>query len=148
MHAAGTAAGRTVLVFAESSTNDPRIVRPPSAGGIGCDAVWDDDVHHSLRVALTGDRHRYYVDYDGAADLATAMAHRWVFRGRRSIYRGRSHGRPADDVAPERFVVFTANHDHVGNTPDGARPAVRPPPAARRRGHGAAVAVHAAAVHG
>jgi maltooligosyltrehalose trehalohydrolase len=25
-------------------------------------------------------------------------------------------------VAPERFVVFTANHDHVGNTPDGARP--------------------------
>jgi maltooligosyltrehalose trehalohydrolase len=122
VHAAGADAGRTVLVTAESSANDPRLVRPPSAGGIGCDAVWNDDVHHSLRVALTGDRRGYYVDYDGVGDLADAMAHRWVFRGRRSIYRGRRHGRPADDVGPERFIVFTANHDHVGNTPDGARP--------------------------
>jgi maltooligosyltrehalose trehalohydrolase len=122
VHAAGEAAGRTVLVIAESSANDPRVVRPPSAGGLGCDAVWDDDVHHSLRVALTGDRHGYYADYDGASDLADALAHRWVFRGRRSVYRGRRHGRAADDVAPERFVVFTANHDHVGNTGDGARP--------------------------
>ncbi|MET0146874.1 MAG: malto-oligosyltrehalose trehalohydrolase [Ilumatobacteraceae bacterium] len=127
VHAAGAAAGRTVLVIAESAANDPRVVRGVDAGGFGCDAMWDDDVHHALRVALTGDRRGYYVDYDGVGDLVTAFRHRWVFRGRRSSYRGRRHGRDVDDVAPARFVVFTSNHDHVGNTPDGARPPFDPP---------------------
>jgi maltooligosyltrehalose trehalohydrolase len=122
VHAAGAAAGRAVLVIAESSDNDPRVVRPPSVGGDGYDAVWDDDLHHALRVALTGERHGYYADYGGAGDLAHVLAHRWLFDGRWSAYRGRTHGRPADDVAPARFVAFANNHDHVGNTPAGARP--------------------------
>ena len=71
----------------------PAVVRPPASGGIGFDAVWNDDVHHALRVALTGDRRGYYADYDGVADLATALAHRWLFAGRYSAYRGRRHGR-------------------------------------------------------
>jgi len=122
VHAVGAASGRSVLMIAESSDNDPRIVRAPALGGAGYDAVWDDDVHHAVRVALTGDRRGYYVDYDGAVDVATVLTHRWLFSGRYSAYRGRTHGRPADDVPAERFVVFTMNHDHVGNTPAGARP--------------------------
>ncbi len=122
VHTAGSAAGRRVLVIAESAANDPRLVRGVDAGGIGCDAMWDDDVHHALRVALTGDRRGYYADYDGVGDLVAAFRHRWVFRGRRSEYRGRRHGRDVDDVDPDHFVVFTCNHDHVGNSPDGARP--------------------------
>ncbi len=97
-------------------------MRPPQVGGLGFDAVWDDDLHHALRVALTGDRRGYYADYGGVPDLATVLAQRWLFAGRWSDYRGRTHGRPAVDVAPQRFVVFTSNHDHVGNTPAGARP--------------------------
>ena len=116
------AAGRTVLVIAESASNDPAVVRAPAVGGLGFDAVWNDDIHHALRVAMTGDRSSYYVDYDGVADLAHALAHRWVFDGRYSPYRGRHHGRSADDLPFARFVVFSANHDHVGNTPLGDRP--------------------------
>jgi maltooligosyltrehalose trehalohydrolase len=119
---AGEDAGRTVLVIAESSANDPRLVRPVEAGGLGFDAVWNDDVHHALRVALTGERRSYYEDYAGAPDLAHALADRWVFDGRYSAARGRTHGAPALDVPPERLVVFTTNHDQIGNTPDGARP--------------------------
>ena len=122
VHAAGAAAGRTVLVIAESSDNDPRLVRPVADGGLGFDAVWNDDVHHALRVALTGDRRGYYADYAGVEHLAAAFARRWVFDGRYSVARGRTHGQRADDVPFERFVVFTVNHDHIGNTPDGARP--------------------------
>ena len=122
VHDAGAAAGRAVLVIAESSDNDPRLVRAPAAGGMGCDAVWNDDVHHALRVALTGDRHGYYIDYDGVGDLAEALTHRWVLRGRRSTVRGRRHGRSADDIDCGRFVVFTGNHDQIGNTPAGDRP--------------------------
>ncbi len=114
--------GRTVVVVAESGDNDPRLVRAPSDGGIGCDAVWNDDFHHSLRVALTGDTTGYYVDYRaGAADLGEAYEHGFVLRGRRSEHRGRRHGRPAAGVEPRQLVVFAQNHDQVGNRPLGER---------------------------
>jgi maltooligosyltrehalose trehalohydrolase len=121
-HAAAAGVGRRVLVTAESAANDPRLVTPVERGGLGVDAMWNDDVHHSLRVALLEDRHGYYLDYRGADDLAAALAHRWVFRGRYSVYRRRRHGRSADHVEHRRLIVFSANHDHVGNTPDGRRP--------------------------
>ena len=122
VRSAGRRGGRTVLTFVESAANNPEHVRPRSRGGIDADAAWDDDVHHSLRVALTGDTRGYYVDYQGAADLAEAYVRRWVFTGRYSVYRERHHGRPADDVDRNHFVAFSTNHDHVGNTPNGARP--------------------------
>lgn len=121
VHAVGETSGRRVLVTAESSANDPRVVLPAARHGFGCDAVWDDDVHHALRVALTGEQHEYYADYDGVEDLADALEHRWVLRGRRSTTRGRRHGAPVDDVDHRRFIVFAQNHDHVGNTPRGER---------------------------
>ncbi len=121
VHDAARAAGRTVLVTIESSANDPRIVRGVADHGWGCDAVWDDDVHHALRVALTGERHEYYANYSGAADVAKAWERRWVYSGQYSPGFGRRHGAPADDIDHRRFVVFDTNHDHVGNTPAGAR---------------------------
>jgi maltooligosyltrehalose trehalohydrolase len=121
VHDAARAAGRTALVTIESSANDPRIVRGVADHGWGCDAVWDDDVHHALRVALTGERHEYYANYSGAADVAKAWEHRWVYSGQYSPGFGRRHGAPADDIDHERFVVFDTNHDHIGNTPAGTR---------------------------
>ena len=38
-----------------------------------------------------------------------------------SAFRGRRFGAPADDVPPERFVVFAQNHDQVGNRAFGDR---------------------------
>ncbi len=121
VHAGARSAGRTVLVTIESSANDPRIVRSEGDGGWGCDAVWNDDFHHALRVALTGDRHEYYANYAGAADVAKAWERRWVYSGQYSPGFGRRHGAPADDIDHRRFIVFDTNHDHVGNTPAGAR---------------------------
>jgi maltooligosyltrehalose trehalohydrolase len=121
VHEAAGAAGRTALVTIESSANDPRIVRSLADHGWGCDAVWNDDVHHALRVALTGDRHEYYANYRGAADLATAWDRRWVYSGQYSAGFDRRHGAPADDIDHRRFIVFDTNHDHVGNTPAGSR---------------------------
>jgi maltooligosyltrehalose trehalohydrolase len=121
VRAEGERQGRTVLVTIESSANDPVIVRSREEHGWGCDAVWDDDVHHALRVALTGDDHEYYRAYRGVADLATAWERRWVFSGEYSASFGRRHGAPADDIDHRHFVVFATNHDHVGNTPRGER---------------------------
>ncbi len=123
VHATAAAAGRTVVVTAESADNDPRLVRPAETGGIGFDAVWNDDFHHALRVALTADTGGYYTDFSaGAADLAEAYRHGFVQRGRWSDGRGRRHGRPLpSDVAPHQLVVFNQNHDQVGNRQEGER---------------------------
>jgi maltooligosyltrehalose trehalohydrolase len=121
VHATARAAGRTALVTVESSANDPRLVRSEADRGWGCDAVWDDDVHHALRVALTGDRHEYYANFSGAADVATAWDRRWVYSGQYSPGFDRRHGAPADDIDHRHFIVFDTNHDHIGNTPAGSR---------------------------
>jgi maltooligosyltrehalose trehalohydrolase len=122
------AANPRALVIAESGLNDPRVVRTPALGGWGCDAVWADDFHHALRVLLTGERDAYYAEFGTLADLAKALGRPHVHDGSYSSFRRRRFGAPADDVEPERFVVFSANHDQVGNRAFGDRlpPDVRP----------------------
>jgi maltooligosyltrehalose trehalohydrolase len=116
------------LVIAESGLNDPRVMRPRSEGGYACDAAWADDFHHALRVLLTGEKEGYYSEFGEVAQLAKAFHRPHVHDGQYSSFRGRRFGAPADDVPPERFVVFSQNHDQVGNRafgdrlPDHARP--------------------------
>jgi maltooligosyltrehalose trehalohydrolase len=116
VHAEGRRAGRVVTVVAESSANDPRLVAPAVAGGIGMDGVWNDDFHHALRVALTGEKDRYFGDYRGAGDLATALTAGFVVAGRTAPSRARRHGaRLGQALAGERLTVFAQNHDQIGN---------------------------------
>ena len=110
------------LVIAESGLNDPKVVRPPERGGWGCDAAWADDFHHALRVLLTGDRDGYYAEFGELAQLAKAYRRPHVHDGGYStLPRAAASARRADDVAPERFVVFAQNHDQVGNRALGDR---------------------------
>jgi maltooligosyltrehalose trehalohydrolase len=110
-----------VIVIAESGMNDPKVMRPAQRGGWGCDAAWADDFHHALRVLLTGDRSGYYADFGAVADLAKAFRRPHVHDGSWSEFRRRRFGAPADDLPPEAFVVFDANHDQVGNRAFGDR---------------------------
>ncbi|MBW3662869.1 MAG: malto-oligosyltrehalose trehalohydrolase [Actinobacteria bacterium] len=113
--------GRPLWLIAESDLNDPRLVRPREAGGYGLGAMWSDDLHHALHVALTGERSGYYVDFDDLSDVAYALRHGFVYDGRHSVYRQRVHGRPADDVPGSRFVGYLQNHDQIGNRARGER---------------------------
>ncbi|HWT22421.1 MAG TPA: malto-oligosyltrehalose trehalohydrolase [Solirubrobacteraceae bacterium] len=110
------------LVIAESGLNDPKVMRPRAAGGWACDAAWADDFHHALRVALTGDTEGWYGEFEDLGTLAKAFRRPHVHDGTYSTFRKRRFGAPADDVAPEAFVVFGSNHDQVGNRPFGDRP--------------------------
>src|SRR3954451_17315026 len=109
------------LVIAESGMNDPKVMRSPQVGGWGCDAAWADDFHHALRVLLTGDRDGYYAEFGEVAQLAKAFHRPHVHDGTWSSFRKRRFGAPAEDVPPERFVVFSQNHDQVGNRAYGDR---------------------------
>jgi maltooligosyltrehalose trehalohydrolase len=109
------------LVIAESGLNDPRVMRPRERGGYACDAAWSDDFHHALRTVLTDDRDGYYSDFGQVGQLAKAFHRPHVHDGGYSSFRRRRFGAPADDVPPERFVVFSQNHDQVGNRAYGDR---------------------------
>ncbi|QYG94891.1 malto-oligosyltrehalose trehalohydrolase [Iamia sp. SCSIO 61187] len=109
------------LVIAESALNDPKVIRPPELGGWGCDAQWADDLHHAVRVLATGERDGYYADFGSVADLAKALHRPYVHTGGWSPARQRRFGAPADDRPPEQFVVFTQDHDQVGNRALGDR---------------------------
>jgi maltooligosyltrehalose trehalohydrolase len=109
------------FVIAESGMNDPKVMRDVMRGGWGCDAAWADDFHHALRTLLTGDHEGYYAEFGSLTDLAKAFHRPHIHDGTYSSFRHRRFGARADDVPPERFVVFSANHDQVGNRAFGDR---------------------------
>ncbi len=107
--------GRHLHLIGESDLNDPRLLRRREQGGIALDAQWDDDFHHALHALLTGERTGYYADFGNIGHLAEAFKHGFVYSGQYSTYRQRSHGDSSRDIPTERFVVFSQNHDQVGN---------------------------------
>ena len=119
------AANPGALVIAESGLNDPKVMRPD---GWGCDAAWADDFHHALHVALTGETDGWYAEFADIGTLVKAFGRPHVHDGTYSSFRRRRFGARAGDIAPERFVVFSSNHDQVGNRAFGDRPpaATRP----------------------
>jgi maltooligosyltrehalose trehalohydrolase len=119
----GTAArlGRQVWMIAESDLNDPRVVRTVDEHGLGFDASWSDDFHHALHAVVTGERTGYYSDFGSLEQLARAIRQSYVFDGRYSQHRQRTHGRSPHDVSPDRFVAYAQTHDQVGNRAQGER---------------------------
>jgi maltooligosyltrehalose trehalohydrolase len=114
---------RRLVLIAESDLNDPRLLRSPECGGYGLDAQWSDDFHHALFTVLnTEDEDKaYYGDFGTIEKLAKALSSNFVQDGVYSTYRGRSHGRPANDISPHRFLGYIQNHDQVGNRATGDR---------------------------
>jgi maltooligosyltrehalose trehalohydrolase len=106
---------RDIYLFPESDRNDARVVTSTELGGWGHDAVWNDDFHHALHVLLTGEQVGYYQDFHGIDDLARSFREGFLYSGQFSQYRQRRHGNSSKHLPGERFVVFTQNHDQVGN---------------------------------
>jgi maltooligosyltrehalose trehalohydrolase len=125
--------GRPLDLIAESDLNDPRMVTPTAEGGLGMTAQWDDDVHHALHVALTGETSGYYADFAGGTPawpdggplsvLAKTLTGVFLHDGRVSTFRGRRWGRPVDRarVSGHRFLAYLQTHDQVGNRAMGDR---------------------------
>ncbi|MFH2201803.1 MAG: malto-oligosyltrehalose trehalohydrolase [Elusimicrobiota bacterium] len=112
---------RLVYTLAETQANDSRFVRPREMGGLGLDAQWSFDFHHSLHALLTGEDAGYYADYGRTADLAKAFREGFVYTGQHSRYWRRRHGSPAEHISARKLIVYAQNHDETGNRPGGER---------------------------
>ncbi|MFG2564832.1 malto-oligosyltrehalose trehalohydrolase [Streptomyces sp. NPDC048567] len=117
--------GRPLPLIAESDLCDPRTTTPREEGGLGLHAQWNDDFHHCLHTALTGESQGYYADFAAAplAGLAKTMTSAFFHNGTYSSFRGRTHGRPVDVTrsAAHRFVGYAQTHDQIGNRALGDR---------------------------
>ena len=120
-HAEAERLGRRAWLVGESDLNDPRVIQPSAAGGLGLDAQWSDDFHHAQHAVATGNRRGYFVDFGRAADLAKAISEGFVYDGRPSAFRRRRHGKPSAGEPGERFVAFNQNHDQIANACQGRR---------------------------
>jgi maltooligosyltrehalose trehalohydrolase len=112
---------RLVVVIAESDLNDVRIIDPPGKGGYGLDAQWNDDFHHCLHTLLTKERDGYYQDFGDIHQMVKALREGFVYTGQYSSFRKRRHGNSSRHLPPAKFVVFSQNHDQVGNRMKGER---------------------------
>jgi len=112
---------REIHLIAESDRNDSNVIRPAQQGGWDMDASWNDDFHHALHVALTGERNGYFFDFHGIEDLARSLREGYVFSGQYAEYRQRSHGNSSKGIPGKRLVVCAQNHDQVGNRMIGDR---------------------------
>lgn len=117
--------GRPLFLIAESDRCDPRTTTPRAQGGIGLHAQWNDDFHHALHTALTGESQGYYADFARApmAALAKTLTRGFFHDGTYSDFRGRTHGRPVDVVntPAHRFLGYAQTHDQIGNRALGDR---------------------------
>ncbi len=124
--------GRPLFLIAESDLNDPRVISPRERGGLGLHAQWNDDFHHALHCALTGESQGYYADFARAplAAVAKTLTDGFFHDGTYSSFRGRRHGRPLDRsrTAAHRLLGYSQTHDQIGNRAQGDRLSASLPP--------------------
>jgi maltooligosyltrehalose trehalohydrolase len=119
--------GRPLSLVAESDLNDPRMITARADHGLGMAAQWDDDVHHAIHTAVSGERQGYYADFGSLATLAKTLREGFFHAATYSSFRQRRHGRPLDTAEPAgipatRLLAYTCTHDQVGNRALGDRP--------------------------
>ncbi len=113
--------GRKLYLTAENDLSDPKVIRSIESGGYGIDAQWNDSFHHCLHTLLTGEQAGYYQDYGTCQQMAKAFKEGFVYSGQYSPFRKKFHGSDSSDIPGHQFVVFTQNHDQVGNRMLGER---------------------------
>jgi malto-oligosyltrehalose trehalohydrolase len=114
---------RHVHLLLENEENQAsHLARDIRRGACHYTAQWNDDVHHVLHVAATGEGQGYYADYLGdTARLGRALAEGFAFQGEVMTCRGTPRGERSAHLPPLGFVAFIQNHDQIGNRAFGER---------------------------
>lgn len=116
-------AGRHVHLVLENEDNGYEFLAPAPGPG-SYDGQWNDDFHHVLHVALTGETQRYYHDYgvETLDLLARCFTQGMLFEGSKRKEGGAREVVQAAPAQPLTVLVnFAHNHDQVGNRARGER---------------------------
>jgi malto-oligosyltrehalose trehalohydrolase len=128
--------GRQVHLILENDRNEARRLERDARGRARLfSAQWNDDIHHTLHLLLTGEGEGYYADYaeNPTRQLGRCLATGFAYQGEASAFRsGEARGEPSAHLPPTAFVSFLQNHDQVGNRAFGERMAALVEPEALR----------------
>jgi len=112
---------KTIVIIAEDEQQQATRLLPQSRGGFDFDALWNDDLHHSIHVALTGRRDAYFHDYSGRAqEFVSSIKYGFLFQGQWYHWQRQPRGERAS-VPAAAHVAFIDNHDQVANSLRGQR---------------------------
>ncbi len=113
---------REIVLIGENECQQAIMLAPVEKGGYGLDALWNDDFHHSARVALTGRREAYYTDYRGEAQEFVSAAKRgFLYQGQHYLWQNKPRGSRVKAEPAGAFVHYLQNHDQVANHVRGER---------------------------
>lgn len=103
-------------------TEDERNI-PDLRENAGYDASWNDDFHHAIHVALTGEADSYYASFavDPLADLSRALQNGHIEEGQPRPPLATPRGEPCDHLPVTAFVNAIQTHDQIGNRAHGDR---------------------------
>ena len=122
---AGVDPKRHVHLVLENDDNAARYLKHDRVGNAELyNAQWNDDIHHALHVALTGEKEGYYADHGDCPveRLGRCLTDGFDYQGQVSSFRqGARRGEPSRGLPPTAFVSFLQNHDQVGNRGFGER---------------------------
>ena len=113
---------RRIIVVAEDEYQRTRFFTEVERGGYGLNGSWNDDFHHSCRVAATGQAEYYYSEYQGSPqELISAAKRGYLYQGQWNQSQKKFRGSPTRGLPAKRFVTFLQNHDQVANSATGQR---------------------------
>jgi maltooligosyltrehalose trehalohydrolase len=126
-----SAAGRrSTFIVGENEPQDTSLL---GRDGCGLDALWNDDFHHTARVAMTGSRDGYFHDYRGTPqELVSAVEHGFLYQGQVYSWQRNARGTSTRGIPRSAFVSYLENHDQVANRALGERLASIVDPASLR----------------
>ncbi len=127
---------RHVHLILENDLNQARYLqRTKHCQTQAYNAQWNDDIHHTLQVLITGEQDGYYSDYSEhpVGQLGRCLVEGFAYQGESSPFRhGQGRGERTGGLPPGAFVSFLQNHDQIGNRAFGERlAAIADPPAIR-----------------
>ncbi|HUG60427.1 MAG TPA: malto-oligosyltrehalose trehalohydrolase [Methylomirabilota bacterium] len=115
------ARGRHVHLVVENAENDADWIVGSEQPADRYDAQWNDDIHHVLHVALTGEDGGYYAGFAEETGLLERAVMEGFARQGQPISGGSPLGKPSGHLPPTAFVSYLQNHDQVGNRALGER---------------------------
>ncbi len=111
---------RRISLIAENDSVNPEIIKSRKVGGFGLDGLWHDNLHHSVHAILTGERNWYYSSFGSLGKIIEALcqscAEQRSLPAKQPLVICSSR-----QFLPSRLVVFSQNHDQIGNRPTGDR---------------------------
>jgi maltooligosyltrehalose trehalohydrolase len=113
---------RSIIIVAENEPQQVRMLHGTEHDGHGMDGMWNDDLHHTVRVALTQRHDAYFTDYRGTPqEFISAIKYGFLYQGQWYRWQEQCRGSSAFGIKPASFITFLQNHDQIANSARGER---------------------------